>query len=103
MQCCGCLCCAIPADAGDSRPVISEIRVEILGGTEKRQEKLRSMAMEMIRLQPGSIFTARDLDTTITLLKQTGQFSRIDVPDQDMDALSIPLVFRLTRLWWSGR
>jgi outer membrane protein insertion porin family len=88
--------CATPAGAGDSRPVISEIRVEILGGTEKRQEKLRSMAMEMIRLEPGSIFTARDLDTTITLLKQTGQFSRIDVPDQDMDALSIPLVFRLT-------
>ena len=87
---------AIPADAGDSRPVISDIRVEILGGTEKRMEKLRSMAMEMIRFQPGSLFTAKDLDTTITLLKQTGQFSRIDVPDQDMDTPSIPLVFRLT-------
>ncbi|MFO7910968.1 MAG: POTRA domain-containing protein, partial [Desulfotignum sp.] len=85
-----------PADAGDSRPVISEIRVEILGGTEKRQGKLRSMAMEMIQFQPGSLFTAQDLDTTITLLKKTGQFSRIDVPDQDMDAPSIPLVFRLT-------
>ncbi|MEE4362846.1 MAG: POTRA domain-containing protein [Desulfotignum sp.] len=88
--------CVLPADAGDTRPVISEIRVEILGGTEKRQEKLHAMAMEMIRFQPGSLFTAKDLDTTITLLKQTGQFSRIDVPDQDMDALSIPLVFRLT-------
>ncbi len=88
--------CAIPAPASDSRPVISEIRLEILGGTEKRQAKLRSMAMEMIRFQPGSLFTANDLDTTITLLKQTGQFSRIDVPDQDMDAPSIPLVFRLT-------
>ncbi|MFN2358919.1 MAG: outer membrane protein assembly factor [Desulfotignum sp.] len=88
--------CAIPADAGDSRPVISEIRVEILGGTEKRQEKLRSMAIKMVRLQQGSLFNARDLDTTITLLKQTEQFSRIDVPDQDMEALSIPLFFRLT-------
>ncbi len=87
---------AMPADAGDSRPVISEIRVEILGGTEKRQEKLRSMAMEMIRFQPGSLFRAQDLDTTITLLKQTGQFSRIDLPDQDMDAPFIPLVFQLT-------
>ncbi|MCF8090868.1 MAG: BamA/TamA family outer membrane protein [Desulfotignum sp.] len=90
------VCSAIPADAGDSRPVISQIRVEILGGTEKRQEKLRPMAMEMIRFQLGTLFTAQDLDTTITLLKQTGQFSRIDVPDQDMDAPSIPLVFRLT-------
>ncbi len=96
------VCFAIPADAdadadaGESRPVISDIRVEILGGTEKRQAKVRSMAMKMIRFQPGDLFTARDLDTTITLLKQTGQFSAIDVPDPDMDAPSIPLVFRLT-------
>ncbi len=87
---------AISANTVDSRPVISEIRVEILGGTEKRQAKLRSMAMKMIQFQPGDLFTAEDLDTTISLLKQTGQFSKIDIPDQDLDAASIPFVFRLT-------
>jgi outer membrane protein insertion porin family len=80
----------------DTAPVIKEVRVDIIGGTEARQAELHAMAMKIVRFQPGDRFTARDLDTTITLLKQTGQFSNIDVPDQDLDAPSIPLVFRLT-------
>ncbi|MCA1785782.1 MAG: hypothetical protein LC657_07365, partial [Desulfobacteraceae bacterium] len=87
---------AVQARADDTAPVIKEVRVDILGGTETRQAELHAMAMKIVRFQPGDRFTARDLDTTITLLKQTRQFSNIDVPDQDLDAPSIPLVFRLT-------
>jgi outer membrane protein insertion porin family len=87
---------AAQARAEDTAPVIKEVRFDILGGSETRQAELHAMAMKIVRFQPGDRFTAGDLDTTITLLKQTGQFSKIDVPDQDLDAPSIPLVFRLT-------
>jgi outer membrane protein insertion porin family len=92
------LCQTVPAvlRAEDVSPVIKEVRVDILGGTEIRQAELHAMAMKIVRFQPGDRFNARDLDTTITLLKQTRQFSKIDVPDQDLDAPSIFLVFRLT-------
>ena len=86
---------AVPSQADDAAPVIADVRVDILGGTEARQEKLHAMAMKMIRFQPGDRFDAGNLDTSISLLKQTKQFSRIDVTEKDLDAASISLVFRL--------
>ena len=85
-----------PAHARADQPVIERIDVNIQGGTPERQAKLRSMADRMIQLRPGDRFDAQALATTISLLKQSGQFSAIDIPDPDLDAASISLVFRLT-------
>ena len=86
---------AVHSRAADTVPVITDVRVEILGGTEARQEKLHAMAMKMIRFQPGDRFNAVSLDNSISLLKQTRQFSSIDVIEQDLDTASICLIFRM--------
>lgn len=77
-------------------PVIEKIGVDIQGGTRERQAKLLSMAGRMIQFQPGDRLDAEALDTTLSLLKQSGQFSAIHVPDPDLDAKSISLIFQLT-------
>ncbi len=84
------------AHARADQPVIERIDVNIQGGTPDRQAKLHAMAGRMIQFQPGDRFDAQALATTITLLKQSGRFSAIDVPDPDLDAASTPLTFRLT-------
>lgn len=84
------------AHARADQPVIERIDVDIQGGTPERQAKLHAMAGRMIQFQPGDRFDAQALATTITLLKQSGRFSAIDVPDPDLDAASTPLTFRLT-------
>ena len=78
------------------QPVIERIDVEIQGGTPERQAKLHSMAGRMIQLRPGDRFDDQALATTISLLEQSGQFSAIHIPDPDLEAASISLVFRLT-------
>ncbi|MEX1314383.1 MAG: POTRA domain-containing protein [Desulfotignum sp.] len=85
-----------PARAGVVQPVIDRIEVEIQGGTPERQAKLRSMATRMIRFQSGDRFDDQALADTVSLLKQSGQFSAIHVPDPDLDASSVFLIFRLT-------
>jgi outer membrane protein insertion porin family len=87
---------AAPARAGAVQPVIERIEVEIQGGTPDRQAKLRSMATRMIRFQSGDRFDDQALADTVSLLKQSGQFSAIHVPDPDLDAASVSLIFRLT-------
>ncbi len=49
-----------------------------------------------MKLHPGDRFDAGALSTSISLLKQSGQFSDIDIPDPDLDAASMTLIFRLT-------
>lgn len=85
-----------PVHAQVNQPVIENIDVDILGGTPERQAKLLSMATRMVQLQPGDRFDAMALNTTLSLLKQSGQFSAIDIPDPDLDAASTSLVIRLT-------
>ncbi len=82
--------------AETTSPVIEKIDVDIQGSTPERQAKLRSMALRMIQFQPGDRFDAGALDTTLSFLKQSGQFSAIHVPDPDLDAESISLIFQLT-------
>ena len=77
-------------------PVIEAVHVEIQGGTAQRQAQLKDMAQKMIRFQPGDRFSPQGLDTTISLLTQSRQFSAIEIADPDMDAASITLEFRLT-------
>ncbi len=88
---------AVPAHTGEPpAPLITSVQVKIVGGTSARREKLEDMALKMIRIKPGDHLSARDLDIAISLLKQTRQFSRIHLPDPDLNADSIPLVFLLT-------
>jgi outer membrane protein insertion porin family len=88
---------AMPAHAGEPpAPLIESVQVKILDGTPDRREKLEDMALKMIRIRPGDRFSAEDLDTAVSLLKQTRQFSRIHLPDPDMAAPSITLKFHLT-------
>ena len=85
-----------PVHARADQPVIERIDVNIQGGTPDRQSKLHTMAGRMIQFQPGDRFDAQTLATTISLLKKSGQFSGIDIPDPDLGAKSITLTFRLT-------
>ncbi|MDZ7663945.1 MAG: POTRA domain-containing protein [Desulfotignum sp.] len=78
------------------QPVIESIDVDIQGGTPDRQAKLRAMADRMIQFQPGDRLDAQALFTTISLLRKSGRFSAIDIPDPDLDAKFITLTFRLT-------
>jgi outer membrane protein insertion porin family len=86
----------VPAQAQMNRPVIEKIQVEIQGGEPERQAKLHAMASQMVRLRPGDRFDAEALATSVSLLKQSGQFSAIDIPDPDPEAASTTLIFRLT-------
>ncbi len=86
----------VPAQAIENRPVIEKVQVDIMGGEPERRAKLHSMATRMMKLHPGDRFDAGALSTSISLLKQSGQFSDIDIPDPDLDAASMTLIFRLT-------
>jgi outer membrane protein insertion porin family len=86
----------VQAQATGHDPVIAAVHVDIQGGTPQRQAQLKDMAQKMIRFQPGDRFTPQGLDTTISLLTQSRQFSAIEIDDPDMAAASITLVFRLT-------
>ena len=62
---------------------VQDIHIKILGGTPVRQEKLRSLAQRMIQVKKGEPLSSHALADTIELLKQTNQFSSIDVPDPE--------------------
>ncbi len=83
----------VPAQAIENRPVIEKVQVDIMGGEPERRAKLHSMATRMMKLHPGDRFDAGALSTSISLLKQSGQFSDIDIPDPDLDAASMTLIF----------
>ncbi len=77
-------------------PVVKSIKIQIMAGEPARREKLQKMAYKMIRLKHGERFSHETLLASIELLKQTHQFSHIDVPDQDWEAAFTDIVFRLT-------
>ncbi|RLB86452.1 MAG: hypothetical protein DRH26_17245, partial [Deltaproteobacteria bacterium] len=77
-------------------PVVKSIKIQILAGEPARREKLEKMAYKMIRFKQDERFSHESLLDSIELLKQTHQFSRIDVPDQDWEAAFTDVVFRLT-------
>ena len=80
----------------DTLPVVKSVKIEILAGKPVRREKLRKMAADMIRFKKGDQFSHESLFKSIELLRQTRQFSHIEVPDQDWDAAFTDIVFRLT-------
>ncbi|MBT3178240.1 MAG: BamA/TamA family outer membrane protein [Desulfobacula sp.] len=80
----------------DTLPFVNSVKIEILGGKPLRREKLQKMATDMIRFKKGDPFSHERLFASIELLKQTRQFSHIEVPDQDWDAAFTDIVFRLT-------
>ncbi len=75
---------------------VQDIHVKILGGTSVRQEKLLSMAQRMIQVKKGEPLSSQALADTIELLKQTNQFSNIDVPDPQPVNDTIDINFILT-------
>ncbi|WP_457551424.1 POTRA domain-containing protein [Desulfobacula sp.] len=76
--------------------VVKSVEIKILAGEPARREKLQKMAHKIIGLKQGQPFSRTTLLTSIDLLKQTRQFSKIDVPDQDGDAAFTNIIFRLT-------
>ena len=77
-------------------PQVQDIHIKILGGTPARQKTLWSMARKMIQVKKGEPLSAQALADTIELLKQTHQFSRIDVPDPKPVGQTIDMSFKLT-------
>jgi len=77
-------------------PIVKSVKIEILDGKPARREKLKKMAYKIIRVKKGDPFSRESLLISIEMLKQTNQFSLIDVPDQDWDAAFTDIVFRLT-------
>nr|MDA3791714.1 hypothetical protein [Desulfobacula sp.] len=77
-------------------PIVKSIQIQILAGEPARREKLEKMAYKMIRFKQDDRFSHESLLASIELLKQTNQFSQIDVPDQDWEAAFTDIVFRLT-------
>jgi len=91
-------CVPVFADNTGNRatPVVRNVKIQILAGNPDRREKLQKMAREIIRLKQGGAFSDAALLSSIELLKQTSQFSQIDVPDQNWGEAVIDIVFRLT-------
>jgi outer membrane protein insertion porin family len=89
-----------PVLANDIEPVtlhqVQDIHIKIPGGTSVRQEKLRSLAQRMIQVKKGEPLSSQALADTIELLKQTSQFSSIDVPDPQPVNDTINISFILT-------
>lgn len=77
-------------------PVVSKLTISVAGAGPQRGQKLKAMAAAMIRLKTGACFSDDKLLTSIALLKQTGQFSAIDVPDPQWDRETTDVVFNLT-------
>ncbi len=77
-------------------PQVQDIHIKILGGTPVRQKKLRSLARKMIQVKKGEPLSFQALADTIELLKQTNQFSSIDVPDPKPVGQTIDISFKLT-------
>ena len=77
-------------------PIVKSINIQILAGEPARRDKLQKMAHKMIQLKKDDRFSQESLLASIELLRQTNQFSQIDVPDQDWDAVFADIVFRLT-------
>lgn len=75
---------------------VKDIHIKILGGTPIRQDKLRSLAQRMIQVKKGKPLSSQALADTIELLKQTNQFSSIDVPDPQPVNDTIDIHFILT-------
>ncbi len=76
-------------------PVVTDITLKVTGASLKREKKLREMARKMIRITPGDCYTDEAMKTTIELLKQTGQFSAIKIPDRRWEGRSTDLIFHL--------
>ena len=85
-----------PDPACPNEPMVRRILIELEGKDNPRKEKLSGMAARLIRLKPGDCLSDDALFTSIDLLKQSGQFSRIDVPDPDWQAARTDLTIFLT-------
>jgi len=92
------LCIPVFAEksTGETIPAITRVKIEILAGKPARREKLKKIASKIIRLKQGKPFSPEKLFASIELLKQTNQFSEIDVPDPEMNGAFLNIVFRLT-------
>ncbi|OQY52890.1 MAG: outer membrane protein assembly factor BamA [Desulfobacteraceae bacterium 4572_89] len=81
---------------GETTPVVTSVKIEILAGKPARREKLKKIASKIIRLKQGEPFSTDNLLASIELLKQTNQFSEIHVPDPERGETFLNIVFRLT-------
>lgn len=76
--------------------IVKNIVIKVKGKTSARSEKLAGMARRIIRLAQGECFSDDALAGSIELLKQTGQFSRIHIPDINRKKTGTDVVFILT-------
>lgn len=79
----------------DAAPVISQVEIELAGRKEKA-EPLKTTAKNLIFFLEGKTLSGEILQDAITILKRSGLFQAISVPDPDPDASAVTLVFRLT-------
>lgn len=77
-------------------PVVSAIEIEILGMDGAPSDRLATMARGMMRLREGEPFSEEKLQQTLTLLKSSGLFKAIDLPDPAWRGPEMALAFRLT-------
>ena len=75
---------------------VSNVDIQILGGTSSRQEKLSSLANKIVRIKKGEPLSSQALFNAIEILKQTGQFNNIDVPDPEPVQNAVIVRFLLT-------
>ncbi len=81
--------------AGNS-PVVRKVVITIQGGEADRKRKLEEMAAKMIPFKTGDRFSEAELVTAVDLLRRSGRFEKIEVPDRQWDADTVDLLFRLT-------
>ena len=79
----------------EASPVVSDISIEILG-TYGPTDRLRAFAEGLVLLRKGEPFSDDGFQQTLGLLKSSGLFQAIDVPDPDWSKGEIILTFRLT-------
>ncbi|QTA82666.1 Outer membrane protein assembly complex factor [Desulfonema limicola] len=84
-----------PAYTQASGPLIKAVDI-IIKDTPGNSQYLKDAAQSLINLKPGDRFSGEKLGISIELLKQSGLFKSIEVPDPDWNTEEITLVFHLT-------
>ena len=79
----------------DSEPVVKKIDIIIQDSLQKSQY-LTELAQNLITICAGDRFSGKKLETSIELLKQSGLFQSIEVPDPVWNKEEISLIFKLT-------
>ena len=78
-----------------STPIVSRIRIAVEGPAEKAA-RLQDLARSLIVLEEGAPFSAEGFQQSLNMLKASGVFEAIDVPDPVWDSPPIELFFNLT-------